>query len=184
MGILQWVNQVENLDFDETFPSFAHLKATQLCLYALLQIILDGCQNRILNGHLHEEVYVSQIKGFDDSYHFKYVYKLKKALYGLKQARWAWYERLIKYLIKKGYSKGIGDRALLSKKSYTQVLVVQVYVHDIVFGETSKKLVDEFVMERINEFEMSMVGVLAYFLGLQVKQIDSKCSSPTKNMCI
>ena len=65
-----------------------------------------------LNRYLHEEVFVAQPKGFEDPLHPNHVYKLKKALYGLKQAPRAWYERLTKYLLKGGYTRGGVDRTI------------------------------------------------------------------------
>jgi hypothetical protein len=88
------------------------------------------------------------------------VYKLKKALYGLKQAPRAWYERLTTYLLAKGFTRGQG----------THKLIAQIYVHDIIFGATLDSLSHEFSEEMKQEFEMSMIGELNYFLGLQVKQ--------------
>ena len=66
-------------------------------------------KSAFLNGYLNEEVYVAQPKGFKDLTHPYYVYKLKKALYRLKQVPRAWYERLSKYLVRKGYSRGGAD---------------------------------------------------------------------------
>nr|GEV25835.1 retrotransposon protein, putative, unclassified [Tanacetum cinerariifolium]GEZ81351.1 retrotransposon protein, putative, unclassified [Tanacetum cinerariifolium] len=67
----------------------------------------NGCEDRILNGNLREEVYVSQLDGFVDQDNPNHVYKLKKALYGLKQAPRAWYDMLSSFLISKDFSKGL-----------------------------------------------------------------------------
>ena len=127
-------------------------------------------KSAFLNGHLNEEVFVAQPKGFEDPTHPEYVYKLKKALYGLKQAPRAWYKRLSDYLIKKGYSRGGVDRTLFIKQSNHDIIVAQVFVDDIVFSAMLHKLVEHFVEHMSTEFEMSLPGKLTYFLGLQVKQ--------------
>ncbi|CAM8951679.1 unnamed protein product [Rhodiola kirilowii] len=123
-----------------------------------------------LNGNLKEEVYVSQTPGFENQQHSDWVYVLDKALYGLKQAPRAWYERFSDFLIKHGYERGTVDKTLFLLRTKNHLLVVQVYVDDIVFGSTSSTLVKKFQNLMESEFEMSMVGELTFFLGLQVKQ--------------
>jgi hypothetical protein len=127
-------------------------------------------KSAFLNGVLQEEVYVEQPKGFQDPHHPHHVYKLKKALYGLKQAPWAWYERLTTYLLAKGFTRGQADRTLFIRQQGTHKLIAQIYVDDIIFGATLDSLAHEFSEEMKQEFEMSMIGELNYFLGLQVKQ--------------
>ncbi|XP_014490299.1 uncharacterized protein LOC106753033 [Vigna radiata var. radiata] len=123
-----------------------------------------------LNGYIKEEVYVEQPPGFEDFEYPSHVYKLKKALYGLKQAPRSWYERLSEFLVKKGYSRGKIDSTLFIKSSNKDKLYVQIYVDDIIFGSTNSMLCKEFSKVMQEEFEMSMMGELTYFLGLQVKQ--------------
>ena len=125
-----------------------------------------------LNGVLKEEVYVEQTPGFEDTTQPDHVYILDKALYGLKQAPRAWYERLSQFLLKHGYVRGKVDKTLFLLKEGKQILVVQVYVDDIIFGSTDDKLVQKFSRLMASEFEMSMVGELKFFLGLQVSQGD------------
>ncbi|XP_021817134.1 uncharacterized protein LOC110759390 [Prunus avium] len=104
-----------------------------------------------------------------------------KALYGLKQAPRAWYERLSSHLLLKGYTRDIIDKTLFVKRVAHDLMVVQIYVDDIVFGSTSNALVSEFTDVMQNEFEMSMSGELTYFLGLQVQQLkDGMFLSQTK----
>jgi hypothetical protein len=127
-------------------------------------------KSAFLNGVLQEEVYVEQPKGFQDPHHPHHVYKLKKSLYGLKQDPRAWYERLTTYLLAKGFTRGQADRTLFIRIQGTHKLIAQIYVDDIIFGTTLDSLVHEFSEEMKQEFKMSMIGELNYFLGLQVKQ--------------
>jgi hypothetical protein len=99
-----------------------------------------------------------------------YVCKMNKALYGLKQAPRAWYYRLDKFLQEKGFKKGIVDSNLCIKTEGDDLLVVLVSVDDIIFGCTNQSSVQWFANSMKTEFEMSMIGELSYFLGLQVKQ--------------
>ena len=121
---------------------------------------------------MHEEVYVEQPKGFADPTHPDHVYRLKKALYGLKQAPRAWYERLTEFLTQQGYRKGGIDKTLFVKQDAENLMIAQIYVDDIVFGGMSNEMLRHFVQQMQSEFEMSLVGELTYFLGLQVKQME------------
>src|ERR1044071_4500165 len=123
-----------------------------------------------LNGYLQEEVYMKQPPGFEDRKHPDHVYILDKALYDLKQAPRAWYDRLTQFLLANGYRRGAVDRTLFLLEQNGEILVVQVYVDDIIFGSTNPALVEKFKDLMSSEFEMSMIGELSFFLGLQVVQ--------------
>ncbi|GJS22448.1 retrovirus-related pol polyprotein from transposon TNT 1-94 [Tanacetum coccineum] len=129
-------------------------------------------KSAFLNGFINEEVYVAQPLGFIDFAKPNYVYKLKKALYGLKQAPKAWYDRLKAFLIKHNYSIGMVDNTLFTKKKDSNLIIVQIYVDDIIFGSTCQEMCDDFAKIMHDEFEMSMMGELNFFLGLQIKQLD------------
>ncbi|GJS80719.1 retrovirus-related pol polyprotein from transposon TNT 1-94 [Tanacetum coccineum] len=109
---------------------------------------------------LKEEVYVNQLDGFVDPYHPDQVYHLKKALYGLKQAPRAWYDELSNFLVSKGFSKGSIDPTLFITKHGEDILLVQIYVDDIIFGSTNPKLSKRFEKPMHNKFEMSIDGEL------------------------
>ena len=122
-----------------------------------------------LNGYLNEEVFVEQPKGFEDPHFPDHVLRMKKALYVLKQAPRAWYDRLTHYLLDKGFKRGYADRTLFVKNDEDYLFVAKVYGDDIAFGATIDARAIEFSEEMKKEFEMSMVGELTFFLGLQVK---------------
>ncbi|GJV91126.1 retrovirus-related pol polyprotein from transposon TNT 1-94 [Tanacetum coccineum] len=123
-----------------------------------------------LYGPLKEEVYVNQPDGFVDPYHPDKVYRLKKALYGLKQAPRAWYDELSNFLVSEGFSKGSIDPTLFITKHGEDILLVQIYVDDIIFGSTNPKLSKRFGKLMHNKFDMSMMGELKFFLGIQIHQ--------------
>ncbi|GJV34807.1 putative ribonuclease H-like domain-containing protein [Tanacetum coccineum] len=100
------------------------------------------------------------------------VYKVEKALYGLHQAPKAWYETLSTYLLENRFRRGTIDKTLFIKKDKGDILLVQVYVDDIIFGSTKKSLCVEFEQMMHKRFQMSSMGELTFFLGLQVKQKD------------
>nr|GEY39450.1 retrovirus-related Pol polyprotein from transposon TNT 1-94 [Tanacetum cinerariifolium] len=93
-----------------------------------------------LHGSLKEDVYVCQPKCFIDADHPSHVYKLKKALYGLKQAPRAWYDELLTFLLQNQFFKGTIDPTLFIRRFHGDILVVQVYVDDVIFGSTHPRL--------------------------------------------
>ncbi|KAJ9541699.1 hypothetical protein OSB04_028205 [Centaurea solstitialis] len=166
--------QQEGIDYDQTFAPVARLEAIRMFLayaaYKDFTVFQMDVKTAFLYGHLKEEVYVTQPEGFVDPDHPDYVYILDKALYGLKQAPRAWYEELSTYLLSKGFKKGSVDSTLFIMKEGDHIVVIQVYVDDIIFGSTSKDLCKKFETIMTQEFKMSMMGEINFFLGLQVKQ--------------
>nr|GEV17294.1 putative ribonuclease H-like domain-containing protein [Tanacetum cinerariifolium] len=135
-------------------------------------VIYRNKASAFLNGFINEEVYVAQPPGFIDFEKPDLVYKLKKALYGIKQAPKAWYDRLKAILIKHEYKIGMVDNTLFTKKKSSNLIIVQVYVDDIIFGSTCQDMCDEFAKIMHDEFDMSMMGELNFFIGLQIKQME------------
>ena len=123
-----------------------------------------------LNGYLNEKVFVEQPKGLKDPHFPDHDLRLKKALYGLKQAPREWYDWLTSYFLDRRFKRGYDDWTLFVNKDENYLLVAQVYVDDIVFGAITDTRAIKFSEEMEKEFEMSMVGELTFFLGLQVKQ--------------
>ncbi|TYK31065.1 gag-pol polyprotein [Cucumis melo var. makuwa] len=139
--VAQGYSQIKGLDFGETFAPTARLEAIRLILsftcFRGFKLFQMDVKSVFLNGYLSEEVYVAQPKGFVDHVHHDHVYKLRKALYGLKQAPRAWYERLSTYLVQQGYRKGSADQKMFMYRQDSEFLIVQIYINDIIFGETS-----------------------------------------------
>ncbi|GJT21197.1 putative ribonuclease H-like domain-containing protein [Tanacetum coccineum] len=128
----------------------------------------------IEDGNDYDEVYAPVVlvdRGcFEDPNHPDKVYKVVKALYGLHQAPRAWYDTLTTYLLSNGFQRGQIDQNLFIKSQKGHILLVQIYVDDIIFGFTKKELCDEFEKLMKDKFQMSSMGELTFFLGLQVQQ--------------
>ncbi|GJQ98707.1 retrovirus-related pol polyprotein from transposon TNT 1-94 [Tanacetum coccineum] len=137
--------QEAGIDFEESFAPVARLEAIRLFI-------------------------AHAAKGFVDPEHPSHVYRLKKALYGLKQAPRAWYDKLSAFLIKSGFTKGVVDPTLFTRKTGKHLLLVQIYVDDIIFASTNPKACKLFAFEMNSTFKMSMMGQMSFFLGLQVSQ--------------
>nr|GEV73117.1 hypothetical protein [Tanacetum cinerariifolium] len=126
-----------------------------------------------LNEILKEEVYVGQPPGFFSKQYLDHVYALGKALYALKQAPRAWYDVLSQFLIDSGFQKGLIDTTLFIKKKGKHIMLIQIYVDDIIFGSTNPKYCTKFSDLMVKRFEMSMMGEVKFFLGLQVNQFSN-----------
>jgi hypothetical protein len=160
--VAQGYSQKEGIDYEETFSPVAHFEAIRLLLafsmakgFKLYQI---DVKSAFLNGYLEEEVYVKQPPGFESAEFPHRVYRLRKALYGLKQAPRAWYGLLRAFLFSKGFEMGKVDKTLFLLRQGDDILIVQVYVDDIVFGGSSHSFVARFAEDMSKEFEMSMMG--------------------------
>ena len=143
-------------------------------------------KSAFLNGELDEEVFVEQPPGFVDPRFSNHVYRLDKALYGLKQAPRAWYETLAQFLLESGFTRGTIDKTMFYINNGNDLLLVQIYVDDIIFGSANDKLCQKFSKLMQSRYQMSMMGELSYFLGLQLKQNDDGIfinqSKYTKNL--
>ncbi|GJT35188.1 putative ribonuclease H-like domain-containing protein [Tanacetum coccineum] len=166
--------QEEGIDYDEVFSPFARIDAIRLFLaYASFKdfvVYQMDVKSTFLYGKIEEEVYVCQPPGFEDPEFPDKVYKVEKALYGLHQAPRAWYETLSTYLLDNGFQRGQIDKTLFIKRVKGDILLVQVYVDDIIFGSTRNELCSEFEKMMHKKFQMSSMGELTLFLGLQVTQ--------------
>nr|GEW47576.1 retrovirus-related Pol polyprotein from transposon TNT 1-94 [Tanacetum cinerariifolium] len=163
----QGYTQEEGINYDEVFASIIRIEAIR----SLKSYQMD-IKSAFLYGTIKEEVYVCQPPCFEDPHFPNKVYKVEKALYGLHQAPKAWYETLSIYLLENGFRRGIIDKTLFIKKDKCDILLVQVYIDDIIFGSTKKSLCIEFEGLIHKKFQMSSMRELTFFLGLQVMQKD------------
>nr|GEY04614.1 hypothetical protein [Tanacetum cinerariifolium] len=165
-------SQQEGIDYDETFAPVARIEAIRLFLvYAAhkdFTVYQMDVKTEFLNGILKEEVYVGQPLGFVSKQYPDHVYALDKALYGLKQVHRAWYDILSQFLIESGFQKDSIDTTLFIKKKGKHIMLIQIYVDDIIFGSTNLKCCTKFPDLMVKRFEMSMMGEMKFFLGLQV----------------
>jgi hypothetical protein len=172
--VAQGYTQEEGIDYEEVFAPVARIEAIRLFLAYASFMGFTGYQmdvkSAFLYGTIDEEVYVSQPPGFEDPQHPNKVYKVVKALYGLHQAPRKWYETLANYLMNNGFHRGKIDQTLFIRKDKGDILLVQVYVDDIIFGSTKQEMCIWFEKLMKDEFQMSSMGELTFFLGLQVQQ--------------
>ena len=161
---------IEGIDFEDTFAPVARMEEIHLLLaYACsknVKVYQMDVKSTFLNGELEEKVYIEQPKRFQLSEKQNYVCRLKNALYGLKQAPRAWYSKLDRYLQQEGFRKGNTNNNIYIKVDQDSILIIEVYVDDITFGSDDDRMSQKFSKDMQNEFEMSLLGDLTFFLGL------------------
>jgi hypothetical protein len=123
-----------------------------------------------LNGVLQEEIYVEQpdefvIQGEEDK-----VYLLQKALYRLKQAPRAWYNRTDDHLLNLGFVKSLSEATLYIRLKDDDILIMSLYVDDLLITGSNELQIKEFKQEMMCVFEMTDLGLMTYFLGMEVRQ--------------
>ncbi|GJY67805.1 putative ribonuclease H-like domain-containing protein [Tanacetum coccineum] len=176
--VAQGYTQEEGIDYDEVFAPVARIEAIRLFLafasFMGFIVYQMDVKSAFLYGTIDEEVYVSQPPGFVDPDHPTKVYKVVKALYGLHQAPRAWYATLSTFLEKHGYKRGTIDKTLFIKRDKKDIMLVQVYVDDIIFGLQVKQnkggtfiSQDKYVAEILKKFDL--VNVKAAITPMETK---------------
>ena len=173
--VVKGYSQQQGIDFKETFSPVARFETIRTFLALAAQLNLPVYQfdvkSAFLNGDLEEEVYVSQPEGFVVNGKEDKVYRLKNALHGLKQAPRAWYFKINSYFQENGFERSNNEPTLyLKREGKKDFLVVCLYVDDMIYMGSSESIVAEFKDCMMKKFEMSDLGLLHYFLGLEVKQ--------------
>lgn len=162
----------QGIDFEEIFAPVTRLETVRLLLElsaknGWLVHHLD-VKSTFLNGELQEEVYVSQLEGFEKPGQEHLVNKLSKTLYGLRQTPRAWYSKLSKFLEGMGLSCCPYKYAVYTKEEAGEALIVAVYVDDLLVTGTNEEVIKKFKQQMAKHFEMSNLGILSYYLGIEV----------------
>lgn len=166
--------QIFGIDFSDTFAPVARLDTIRMLLAIAAQkgwkIYQLDVKSAFLNGFLEEEIYVEQPEGFAVKGQEDKVYLLKKALYGLKQAPRAWYSRIDDHLLNLGFVKSLSEATLYIKGDQINLIVVSLYVDDLLVTGSNVELIQQFKEDMMHSFEMTDLGEMAYFLGMEIKQ--------------
>eukprot|EP00253_Pinus_taeda_P011548 PITA_11548 len=132
-------------------------------------------KSAFLHGDLHEEIYIEQPTGFiqTDS---NLVCRIKKSLYGLKQAPQAWYANMDSFLLDTGFSRCHSNNTVYTKKVGNSLIILVLYVYDLIFTGSDPNLINHVKSSLKKKFEMTDLGHLYYFLGLQFLQSKEEAS--------
>ncbi|KAL0441848.1 UNVERIFIED_CONTAM: Retrovirus-related Pol polyprotein from transposon RE2 [Sesamum radiatum] len=121
-------------------------------------------------SYIDEEIYVEQPQGFIAKGSEEKVLRLKKALYGLKQAPRAWYSRIDKYFMDRGFRRSLSEPTLYIKSQGNDTLIVSLYVDDLIYTGNNEKMIQVFKEDMMKTFEMSDLGLMHFFLGIEINQ--------------
>ncbi|KAL0561666.1 hypothetical protein IC582_002106 [Cucumis melo] len=168
-------SQRKGIDYDEVFAPVARLETIRLLIALAAQnnwkIFQMDVKLAFLKGYLEEEVYLEQPPGYSVKGQEDKVLKLKKALYGLKQAPRMWNSRINKYFLDNGYLRCPYEHSLYIKvNGHGDIVVVFLYVDDLIFTGNCASMVEDLKNEMTQEFEMTDIGLMSYYLGIEVKQ--------------
>ena len=168
-------NQQYGVDYVEVFAPVARLETIRIVISLAAQkdwmIYQLDVKSAFLHGEIHEEVFVEQPPGYEQKGKESKVYRLKKALYGLKQAPRPWYSRIESYFIKEGFNKCPYEHTLFTKTAEGgKILIVCLYVDDLIFTGNDESMFKQFKKSMMVEFDMTDLGKLRYFLGIEVMQ--------------
>ena len=170
--------QRHGIDFEEVFAPVARIETVRFIIALAAsrgwEIHHLDVKTAFLNGDLKEVVFVSQPEGFEVKGQEHKVYKLHKALYGLRQAPRAWNEKLNKVLENLNFNRCSKEPSLYCKQQKDRILLVAVYVDDLLVAGSDQDMISEFKKEMSSNFEMSDLGLLTYYLGIEVCQEKEK----------
>ncbi|WVZ57967.1 hypothetical protein U9M48_008291 [Paspalum notatum var. saurae] len=165
--------QREDVDFNEVFAPVARMESVRLLLALAAtrgwNVHHMDVKSAFLNGDLKEEVYVKQPPGYVVNGQEHRVLRLRKALYGLRQAPRAWNQKLDTVLKEMEFKRCESEHALYTRRAEHGQLVVGVYVDDLVITGASKKEIEAFKAQMKKTFRMSDLGLLTYYLGIEVE---------------
>ncbi|GJZ16254.1 ribonuclease H-like domain-containing protein [Tanacetum coccineum] len=169
--------QLEGVDVDETFSPVVKSGTIRTVLSLATSrhwpIHQLDVKNAFLHGDLFETVYMHHPLRFRDSVHPDYVCLLQRSLYGLKQAPRAWFQRFASFITRVGFSHSRCDFFLFIYRQGTDTAYLLLYVDDIVLTASSEGLLQRIIRSLHQEFAMTDLGPLNYFLGISVTRDSS-----------
>jgi len=165
-GFLQKYGQ----DYCEVYAPVERMETIRLIVavaikHNWLMYQLDA-KSAFLNGELEEEVYVSRPPGFEIKGKEDYVYKLDIALYSLMQAPRAWNKKIDMFLIQQGFTKCVNEHEIYCRNTINK-LILCIYMDDMIINGSNEAGMEDFKKNMMNQFEMSDLGNLIYFLGIE-----------------
>lgn len=165
------------VDYTKVFAPVTRLDTMRVLLALVAQrgweVYQLDMKSAFLHGELKEEVFVQQPEGFVKKGEEEKVYKLKKALYGLKQAPRAWYSKIEAYFAKEKFERCSSEHTLFTKKNEGNILIVSLYVDDLIFIGNNRSMCDEFKSSMKLDFDMTDLGKMRHFLGIEVIQCEA-----------
>ena len=168
-------SQKHGIDYNEVFAPIARMDTIRMVIAIVAQrgwsIYQFDVKSTFLHGTLTEDVYVAQPKGYEKKGSEHMVYKLHKALYGLKQAPRAWFSRIESYFVSEGFQQSQNEQTLFFKWSKEgKILIISVYADDLIYTGNDELMMNHFKKSMQQQFEMTDLGKMRFFLGIEVLQ--------------
>jgi hypothetical protein len=179
-------SQIEGIDYDETFAPVTRYSSIRSILALSAQmgwrIHQMDVKTVFLNGIIEEEVYIEQPEGFETFDRYLHVCKLKRAWYGLKQAPHAWYTQIDSYFTRLGFTKSEVDANLYQIVVEGKILIIVIYVDDLIYTG-DEHLIHSCKDDLAKEFEMKDLGLIHYFLGLEIWKRYGELFGVSRKVC-
>ena len=165
--------QQHGVDYTKVFALVARMDTIRMIIALAAQmnwtIYQLDVKSAFLHGEQSEEVFVEQLRGYEQKDNPHKVYKLKKALYGLKQAPRAWFSRIEPHFVNEGFERCHNEHTLFVKTSKEgKILILSLYVNDLIFTGNDESMFYEFKTSMMHEFDMTDLGKMRYFLRVEV----------------
>lgn len=175
--VAQGYNQKYGIDYDKTFCPVVRFESVRvlIALAAKKKLHLHklGIATAFLNGELKEEIYMKQPDGFAVKDQEHLVCKLKKSIYGLKQSSRCWNEALKKHFKKIGLKQSSYDPCIYMLSSGGETVIIAVYVDDIIIAGKTEEIVQQYIKEIAEKFDVTEMGTLHHFLGMKITYAES-----------
>lgn len=169
-------NQTEGIDYEETLAPVCKMESVrtflQLAVARDWEVHQMDVHNAFLHGDLEEEVYIKLPPGFKTT-DKNQVCRLHKSLYGLRQAPRCWFAKLTTALKAYGFVQSLNDYSLFIYENGSTRLHILIYVDDLLITGTSLAVINEFKDYLSSCFRMKNLGILKYFLGIEVARNSS-----------
>ena len=175
--VAQEYNQRYGIDYDETFCPVVKFESVRalIALAANKKLHLHQLDvtTAFLNGELKEEIYMKQPDGFAVKGNEHLVCKLKKSIYGLKQSSRCWNEALDKHLKKMCFKQSSYDPCIYVLNSGGEIVITAVCVDDIIIAGKTEEIIQQYIKEIAEKFDVTDMGTLHHFLGIKITYADS-----------
>ena len=180
--------QTYGVDYSNTFSPVAKMTYVRLFISLAATHNWDlhqlDIKNAFLHGDLQEEVYMEQPPGFVAQGEIGKVCRLRKLLYGLKQSLRAWFGKFSQAVEKFGLQKSKSDYSVFYRNSSSGIILSVVYVDDIVITGSDSTGISSLKSFLLSQFHTKELGMLRYFLGIELCGVNMKSSYLKGNMCL
>ncbi|CAN1146609.1 Retrovirus-related Pol polyprotein from transposon TNT 1-94 [Linum perenne] len=181
--------QVYGIDFTDTFSPVAKINSVKALLAVSAikhwHVHQMDVSNAFLHGDLEEEVYMTLPPGISTSSSTKpQVCKLLKSLYGLKQASRRWFVKLTDALKFEGFKQSGADHSVFTYTTAAAIVVLLVYVDDILLAGNDLTVIEGVKQKLHKHFKIKDLGILKYFLGLEIARTKSGIFMTQRKYCL